>query len=90
MNKYRKKPIVIEAMQLTRKYFDEIFEWIGEENIEDSGSGEFYEDTCYIQIKTLEGNMEASEGDFIIKGIENEFYACKERIFNKTYEKVEE
>lgn len=90
MNKYRKKPVVIEAIQLTRKYFDLAFEFIPHEIINDYGSGEFAEDACYIEIKTLEGIMEASEEDYIIKGIKGEFYPCKPDIFEATYEKVEE
>ena len=41
-----------------------------------------------ILINTLEGNMKASIGDFIIKGVQGEFYPCKPDIFEKTYEKV--
>ncbi len=89
--KYRKKPIEVEAMQLTRMFCDVIVKWI-EENYGEVccfNGGEFAEDSCYIDIKTLEGTVTASEGDWIIKGIENEFYPVKESIFNKTYEKVE-
>lgn len=43
-----------------------------------------------IMIPTLEGDMIASLGDYIIKGVNNEFYPCKPDIFEKTYEKVED
>lgn len=43
-----------------------------------------------VKIPTLEGTMEASIGDYIIKGVNGEFYPCKPDIFNKTYEKVTE
>ena len=42
-----------------------------------------------IKIKTLKGEMLASIGDFIIKGVDGEFYPCKPDIFQKTYEEVE-
>lgn len=88
--KYKKKPVVIEAVQLTRKYFDEALEFIPPEIIEDYVSGEFKEDACEIEIKTLEGIMTVSEGDYIIKGVKGEFYPCKPDVFEMTYEEVKE
>lgn len=90
MAKYRKLPVVIEAVRLNRKYFDEAHSFIKPELISDFNSGEFAEDECYIDIKTLEGVMTANEGDWIIKGVNCEFYPCKNDIFEKTYEKVED
>ena len=87
--KYRKKPVVIEAMELKRGYAEMVVFFIGEENIGEFNLGEFAEDSCYLEIKTLEGTMEATEGDFIIKGVQGEFYPCKPDIFEQTYEKVE-
>ena len=77
MGQYRKKPIVIEAVQ-----------WDGNtEPMLDFCKGiEFRDGELYIQ--TLEGQMHASKGDFIIKGVQGEFYPCKPDIFNLTYEKV--
>ena len=89
-NKYRKKPLIIEAIQLTRNFFEQALEFVPEKNRCNWGSGEFAEDACYIEIVTLEGTMEAHEGDYIIKGIKGEFYPCQEDIFNLTYEKVQE
>lgn len=90
MSKYRKKPVLIEAHELTRKFADVIVEqFIGLENVKEYNYGEFKEDACYIEIKTLEGVMTANEGDYIIKGIKGEFYPCKPDIFKATYEKVE-
>lgn len=87
MAKYRKKPVVIEALQFTRSNFNEIKEFT------DSKAHNFTIEkridgiaTCIIP--TLEGQHIATEGDYIIKGIENEFYPCKPDIFEKTYEKV--
>lgn len=87
--KFRKKPIVIEAMQLKRKFSDVVVDWIGRENLVCFNLGEFSEDACFVEIRTLEGNMTGSEGDWIIKGINGEFYPCKPDIFEKTYEPAE-
>ena len=79
---YRKKPVVIEAIQYQRE--DNILavqEFVGESLKYNPDDNEYY-------IKTLEGNMKASVGDFIIKGVQGEFYPCKPDIFEKTYEKV--
>lgn len=91
--KFRKKPVVIEAMQLTRRNYDVVFRWITIENnglILESNNGEFREDSCYFIIKTLEGKHIASENDYIIKGVKGEFYPCKPDIFEMTYEKVDD
>lgn len=78
MAKYRKKPVVIEAIQFTCN-FDEIEDFVG-------GDAEFREGK--LVVATLEGAMQAKIGDFIIKGIKGEFYPCKPDIFEATYEKV--
>ena len=82
--KYRKKPKIVEA-QLFRNALNgmEIAKWC---------HGEFQNrgQDCFILIKTLEGNMLANIGDYIIKGVEGEFYPCKSSVFEKTYDKVED
>lgn len=81
---YRKKPVVIEAHELTKDCADRIKEFIGvatEFHIIVSEAG-FHS----ISIETLEGTMRAYEGDFIIKGVNGEFYPCKPDIFYKSYE----
>jgi hypothetical protein len=82
--RWRKKPVVIEAIQFTADNHDECQAWIG-----DAYDG--WQTTCpphpeMLRIKTLEGVMEASEGDWIIKGVQGEFYPCKPDIFAATYE----
>jgi hypothetical protein len=79
--KYRKKPVEIEAIQLTRDNWEEIVAFTEGE------AYSFHNGTCVIP--TLEGNMFASEGDYIIKGVQGEFYPCKPDIFAQTYERVE-
>lgn len=83
MAKYRKKPVEIEAVQWTGSNVDEIKEFVGKAL--DFG----YIDGSF-KIATLEGTMTASRGDFIIKGVQGEFYPCKPDIFEQTYELVEE
>ena len=83
--KYRKKPVVIEAVQLTRTNYREITKWITP-----TPDLNYYLGEPQIIIKTLEGNMVANVGDWIIKGINGEFYPCKPDIFEKTYELVME
>ena len=82
MSKYRKKPVVIEAIQWLGNNFIELDNFI---NI----PHETYPSQGIIKIPTLEGVMEASLNDYIIKGINGEFYPCKPDIFDLTYEKVE-
>jgi hypothetical protein len=78
--KYRKKPVVIEAIQLTFFNIEKVEEFVGG----DMGKNE----KGQTVIATLEGAMICSLGDFIIKGVNGEFYPCKPDIFEKTYEKV--
>ena len=79
--KYKKKPVVIEAIQWVGDNLNEIESFVGENMLSDNDG---------IEICTLEGNMKASKGDYIIKGIKGEFYPCKPDIFDATYEIVEE
>lgn len=79
--KYRKKQAVVEAMQLTNENLLEVKEWCNGElvpNAETSG----YD----LYISTLEGIMHADINDYIIQGVEGNFYPCKPDIFEKTYE----
>lgn len=87
---YRKKPVVIEAVQ-----------WLGnsknEENVQELLDFMQIEElvltvknrVTYILIDTPEGTMEGKPGCYIIKGVQGEFYPCDEEIFNQTYEEVQ-
>ena len=77
--KYRKKPVIIEAVQWNGKNLTEIDNFVGG-SISIKGTS--------LIIHTLEGDMEASINDYIIKGINEEFYPCKPDIFDKTYERA--
>ena len=79
--KYRKKPVVIEAIRFIGSNYEEIREFIGQNTLCSDLS---------IVISTLEGDMVAQKGDYIIKGVQGEFYPCKPDIFAETYEKTEE
>lgn len=80
---FRKRPVTIEAMQLTDgKSVLDIVDWM---NNRTAG----YQTTPpTVWIDTLEGKMTASTGDWVIKGVEGEFYPCKPEIFTKTYQEV--
>lgn len=86
--KYRKKPVVIEAIQFLDDA-DRIIEIQEFMQIDPLRVSYKDKDNPYIPIETLEGTMKASVGDYIIKGVDGEFYPCKPDIFEKTYEKVE-
>jgi len=88
--KYRKKPVVIEAMQFTGSFenFDEIVEWSG---VKFGANSDFTEknEVAEMFIKTLEGEHRADINDWIIRGVKGEFYPCKPDIFAATYDPVE-
>ena len=86
MKSYRKKPIVIEAMQFTDASKNQCFNWVSGNRIAGrDGAG-----NPTLTISTLEGDMVASIGDFIIRGVKGEFYPVKPDIFEQTYEAVDD
>lgn len=93
MAKYKKKPIVVEAIRWTGSNLEEIRNFVGSDLIEE------YMELCDIKrtlkkmlvdiaIDTLEGTMKVDYGDYIIKDVNNELYPCKPDIFEQTYEEV--
>lgn len=87
--KFRKKPIEVEAWQFTNDNKERLLHDL--QSIQMNISHTFDEnDNPAILIPTLEGEMMARIGDWIIKGVNGEFYPCKPDIFYKTYEKVNE
>lgn len=86
MAKYRKRPVVIEALQWQGNNRAEIETFVGQ-----TLESKFNPDSklTYLMIPTLESPHEASVGDFIIMGVSGEFYPCKPDIFEKTYERVD-
>lgn len=85
MAMYRKKPVVIEAECLTHYNIERLEKWCGGSI---KGIKLPPQNRC-IDIQTLEGEMRANMGDYIIKGIKGEFYPCKPDIFLASYEEVE-
>lgn len=79
MAKYRKKPVVIEAVQYTAHKPEDAIAFLG---------GSCWCNNIGPVIPTLEGDMQVSDGDWIIKGVAGEFYPCKPDIFEQTYEPV--
>ena len=94
MAKFRKKPVEIEAFQLTWKVVkgqEPVPEWFikaMDEGVAKVWIHRQIEETQYAEIKTLEGTMIANAQDWIIQGVSGEIYPCKPDIFNKTYNKV--
>jgi len=89
--KYRKKPVVIEAVQWNGKNHEDIRRFYEDEKTERWLASDHVDGrpVCFY-IKTREGKMNLRPWDYLIKGIQNEFYPCKPDIFEATYEKVEE
>lgn len=87
INTYRTKPCEIEAMEFTRESYNDIVIFTNNKAkgliVEKCINGK-----AYCKIETLEGDMVATEGDFIIKGLRGEFYPCKPDVFHKKYEVI--
>lgn len=77
--KYRKKPVVVDVVRYNGKNKVEIQLFMNM-YLDETSKG--------LKIPTIEGDVFASVGDYIIKGVEGEFYPCKPDIFEKTYEMV--
>jgi len=91
--KFRKKPVVIEAVQLKRDNLKEVETFLAGREMPDMyqalGGWEINWGNSTVRIKTLEGTMAANPGDWIIKGVKGELYPCKPDIFEATYEPAE-
>lgn len=89
---YRKKPVAIEAMRFygDKLAMAEVARWCGGRLRSEAKASDHTDVAYWIDIPTLEGVMTASRGDYVIKGVQGEFYPCKESIFRETYERVEE
>lgn len=83
MEKYRKFPVIIEAVQITDSTFDD-----PHPNPEHVVGVRYNQKGRCVFIETLEGIMRGNIGDWIIRGVNGELYPCKPGIFEKTYEKV--
>ena len=86
MKRYVKKPVVVQAVEYNGANKEEIEAFV--EKKLDTVYTELKE-PLELKIPTLEGDMKASKGDYIIKGVNGEFYPCKPDVFEKTYDVVE-
>lgn len=84
---FRKKPVEIDAILLTRDNAFDVADWCGGRSV--WGPHVNGEPTAAVLIDTPEGTMTASEGDYVIRGVRGEFYPCKPDIFDATYERVQ-
>lgn len=83
--KYRKKPVVIEAVQwLPPVRVGEVYRAL----VDEISRGVVERDEDRLRIRTLEGVMTADPGDWIIRGVQGEVYPCKPDIFEATYERA--
>lgn len=85
---FRKKPVEIEAVQFDRTNGGVIAKWCGGRHNREAKASDPSDVYESISIPTLEGVMTASIGDFVIRGVQGEFYPCKPDIFEATYEEV--
>lgn len=83
MQRYRKKPIIIEAIQFDGTNGKQIVESF----INERTNAKYLPVANVISLLTLEGELVANVGDWIIKGVKGEFYPCKPDIFEMTYDK---
>jgi hypothetical protein len=77
---YRKKPVVIQAVQFTGTNDAEVLAFTGDHAFDPR------DNRPTIVVRALGGDVTAEVGDFIIKGVEGEFYPCKADVFSRTYE----
>lgn len=84
--KFRKKPVVIEATQWDETL--KTLKTIGCKHMSCSGNINHPNVCTDLRIETLEGIMRVGKGDWIIKGVQDEYYPCKPDIFDATYEKA--
>lgn len=82
LTKYRKKPLVIEAMripELKNQEYEDLRDWLDDKASANGRS---------LWIHTIDGDMVANPGDWIIRGVDGEFYPCTHSVFKATYEEV--
>ncbi len=88
IRKFKKKPVVIEAIRWVWKNWNDICDFIPVPDVLYVPEGEKYKEFPKLRIKTLEGEHVVSYGDWIVKGVKGEYYAVKPDIFEETYEEV--
>ena len=102
MPRYRKKPIVVEAFQMTEERYLEVYNWSSRDiyddwpewlmcarNLPGGSLGSVFPRGAEVVVQTLEGRVPIRYDDYIIQGIHGELYPCKSVLFEATYEAVE-
>jgi hypothetical protein len=89
MAQYRKKPVVIDAVQLVAEGAHAVAAWCGGRPCSAAKPSDPDDVAVWLEIPTLEGVMRADVNDWIIRGVKGEFYPCKPDIFEATYEAVD-
>lgn len=88
--KFKKKPVVIEAVQISKRMDLASPDWwanaIQSNSVIVHGAGKFSRDILTVEVQTIEGTMLGNEYDWIIKGVKGELYPCHNDIFEMTYE----
>ena len=80
-NTYKRKPVNIEAVKFSRNNLNDSFDFAGDMLEYDPEARKYF-------LITLEGKIYITEGDYIIRGVDGEYYPCKEQVFHKIYDKV--
>jgi hypothetical protein len=88
MPRFRKKPVVIEAVQIVRSNYDAILA-LGAGSTAPTIFMGWEADPVYVRVPTLEGEMRGEQNDWLIRGVQGELYPCKPDIFAATYEPAE-
>jgi hypothetical protein len=88
VSRYRKKPVEIEARSFIPEQADDVAAWCGGRVRRVPKPSDHSDVAIFLDIPTLEGTMTANAGDWIIRGVQGEFYPCKPDIFVATYEPV--
>jgi hypothetical protein len=89
VSQYRKKPVVVEAFRFVPSDLRyPLPDWLAQALLIGAVSGGIDDKGPYLLVVTLEGNMRADAGDWVIKGVKDELYPCKNTIFRATYEQV--
>ncbi len=90
ITRWRKRPVVIDAVQLTRENIVEVMTWVAPTVKVGRSLDVTIDINKGLTVHTLEGDMTASFGDWVIKGVQGEFYPCKPDIFAETYAPADE
>lgn len=80
MGKYRKKPVIVDAVKYDKDHIGKALDFCDDMKYDPATNTYF--------IRTLEGDMDIYDGDYIIKGVNGEFYPCKPDVFKMTYEPI--